>query len=350
MSTEQPTGKRRRSRRKNKTLLAALALPGVALLIGAWLVFGRTGARHPDYFFVRTGWTYAQTAQALRQQGFISGAQPFDFVATRMDVPARLKPGKYRIPRGSSNFYIARLLRSGRQEPVKLLIKKTRTQQEFIRQMSAQVEADSAAWVAALRDATWLNATGADTASTLLGMMPNTYEVYWTWKPARILQKVADYHKQWWTPARLAAAEKLCGSKAKAITLASIVDEESNKRPDRDTIASVYLNRLAQGMKLQADPTARYAWGDFTIKRITSVQTNLQSPYNTYYAAGLPPGPICTPGESSLKATLDAPSTGYLYFCAKPDGSGTHAFAKTYDDHLKNARAYQAHLDAKGVR
>ena len=127
------------------------------------------------------------------------------------------------------------------------------------------------------------------------------------------------------------------------------MEEESNKRDEQPNIASVYINRISKGMKLQADPTAKYAAGDFALRRITSAHTSIASPYNTYYVSGLPPGPICTPSARTIKAVLAAPQTNYLYFCAKEDFSGYHRFAATYSEHLKNAGLYQAALNRRGI-
>ena len=116
-------------------------------------------------------------------------------------------------------------------------------------------------------------------------------------------------------------------------------------------MASVYINRLKKDMNLGADPTIKFALGDFSLKRITmnEINNSSSSPYNTYKNKGLPPGPICTPSIFSIDAVLKGEKTGYLYFCAKPDFSGSHNFAVTAEEHLENARQYRIALDQRKI-
>ena len=125
--------------------------------------------------------------------------------------------------------------------------------------------------------------------------------------------------------------------------LASIVNGETNHVPEMPSVAGVYLNRLHKGMKLQADPTVAFCL-DYSVNRILKKHLEIDSPYNTYLYAGLPPAPICVPSRAALEAVLNPDSHGYLYFCASPDFDGTHRFAATYAEHLRNARAYQQAL------
>ncbi len=248
-----------------------------------------------------------------------------------------------------SNYAIVRLLRSGRQTPVQLVIGKLRTKEDFVRAVSTHLEADSVALRKMLSDSAYLAKFGLDTATALCAVMPNTYEFYWNTAANKAFRKIEKGFAAFWTEARISEAKALNLTPAEAITLASIVAEESNRRDEQPMIASTYLNRLKKGMKLQADPTAKYAAGDFALRRITSAQTSIASPYNTYYVSGLPPGPICTPSARTIEAVLAAPKTDYLYFCAKEDFSGYHRFAASYDEHLKNAQLYQHALNARGV-
>jgi UPF0755 protein len=242
------------------------------------------------------------------------------------------------------------MLRAGEQAPVKLVINKLRTKGDFARLIAANLEADSASFAKLLSDPAYLAPFDLDTAGALGAAVPATYELYWNTIADKAFKKIVDARTKYWTAARKEKAAALNLSPAQVTSLAAIVDEESNKADEKGNIASTYLNRLRRGMKLQADPTARWAGGDFTIKRITSAQTGLAHPYNTYYVAGLPPGPICTPMRETMSAVLNAPETDYLYFCAREDFSGYHRFAATYDEHLKNARLYQAALNARGIR
>ncbi len=248
------------------------------------------------------------------------------------------------------NFAILRLLRSGRQTPVKLVINKLRTRQDFINLIGSNLEADSNVLKHILSDSIYLDQYGLDSVTAMCAVMPDTYEFYWNSTAEKVFKKIAQQYVVFWNESRKTKAKKLNLSPQEVITLASIVDEESNKNDEKPKIASVYLNRIRAGMKLQADPTASFAYGDFTIKRITSVQISIQSPYNTYQVLGLPPGPICTPSPKSIDAVLNAPATTYVYFCAKEDFSGYHNFASNLVDHNANARKYHDALNARGIR
>lgn len=346
------------SRKKKKkggsgTLLKViLAGIGLLALIGAYVLFGpNTGAlSEGEYLFIRTGSGYEQVQEALEQGGFVRDMRSFDLLARQAGYPDHVRPGRYRIHKGMSNWSIVRMLRSGRQTPVKLVITKLRTKDDFIRLLGSRLEADSQVLRRMFSDPVYLAQFGLDTNTALCGVLPDTYEFYWNTNADKAFRKIEKNYAEFWTEARIQAAKQRSLTPQTAIILASIVEEESNMRAEQPNIASVYLNRIKKGMKLQADPTARFAAGDFTIKRITSAQTGIASPYNTYFAYGLPPGPICTPSSKTIQAVLQAPQTDYLYFCAKEDFSGYHRFADSYAEHMKNAARYQAALNARGIR
>ena len=215
--------------------------------------------------------------------------------------------------------------------------------------MGRNLEADSEVLKRMMHDTVYLAQFGLNTNTVLCGIMPNTYEFYWNTTADKAFRKVAKAYARFWTAERKQKAKDHQLTPQQAIIMASIVDEETNKLGDKALVASVYLNRIAAGIKLQADPTAKFAYGDFSLQRITSAQTSLASPYNTYQITGLPIGPICTPTPSAIDAVLNAPKTKYLYFCAKEDFSGFSRFAATYSDHLKNAALYQRALNARNI-
>jgi len=342
-------------RKKSTTKKTFLALFAIALLLAmfvAYQFFGsNTGDLHSgEYLYIRTGSNYTQVKENLKQNGFIKNISSFDFLAKRAGYPAQVKAGKYFIVKGMSNYEIIRMLRAGRQTPVKLVIKKLRTQQDFINLISAKLEADSLQLKALLKDDSFLILYNLDSNNAMAAIMPDTYEFYWNTTAKKTFEKIAAYYKKYWNETRIKQAHDKKLSPAQAVTLASIVEEETNYAPEKDTIASVYLNRLKKGMKLQADPTAKFAFGDFSLKRITALQTSIASPYNTYYVQGLPPGPICTPSKKSIETVLGAAETDYLYFCAKEDLSGSHRFAKDYATHQQNAKRFQEALNQRGIK
>jgi len=301
------------------------------------------------YFYVRTGSTYHEVLEALQRQGIIKNIRSFEWLARQLDYPSHVHAGKYRIRAHMSNLEIIRLLRSGRQTPVKLIINKFRTKAEFAGFVAARLEPDSVTMATLLNDEVYLRQFGLDTNTAFCAVLPNTYEFFWNTRAEDVFARLNKEKEKFWTPGRRAEADSIGLSENQVYILASIVEEETTKARDKPLIASVYLNRLRVGMPLAADPTARFAFGDFTVRRITSKQTSYASRYNTYLQPGLPPGPICTPSIKTIGAVLAAPHTGYFYFCASADFSGYNVYATTFKEHLRNARAYQRALDSLNV-
>ncbi|WP_276134316.1 endolytic transglycosylase MltG [Polluticoccus soli] len=325
----------------------------VLFVVGAialWGVFGpNTGDMKGDYLYIHTGSTYADVQKALQEGGFVRNMTSFDQVAKRSGYPEKVKAGKYKINKGMSNYNMVRRLRNGDQEPVKLVINKLRTKQDLMRLVSKNLEADSLEFRALLNDNGFLSQYGLDSNTSMAAVIPDTYEFWWNTDAKKTFAKLAKYYKQYWNDERKqkAAAKNL--KPEQVVTLASIVEEETNKNDEKGNIASVYMNRMKIGMRLQADPTIKFAVQDFTLRRIGGVHMQNPSPYNTYRYAGLPPGPICTPSKKTLEAVLNAPDTKYIYFCAKEDFSGYHRFAASYAEHQKNASLYQKALNARGI-
>jgi UPF0755 protein len=243
---------------------------------------------------------------------------------------------------------MVRLLKNGTQSPVRLVINKFRTKEDMAKRLGLLFEPDSLQFIQFLNSPDSLSKMGLDTNTAMTLVIPNTYSVFWNTSANRLYHKLFSESKLFWTSERMAKAAKLGLNKEQVYTLASIVEEESNKNDEKPIIASVYLNRLKKNMRLSADPTVKFALKDFGIKRIRfkHISESAASPYNTYRNSGLPPGPICTPSIKTIDAVLDAAETDYLFFCAKPDFSGYHSFASNEKDHFRNAAAYQKALDS----
>lgn len=305
--------------------------------------------RSGEYLYVKTGSTYADLKKNLEENGFIADTWSFNMLAERAGLPDRVRAGRYKINAGMSNYEMVRMLRSGRQEPVKLVINKLRTKQDFITFVCTRLEADSNEMRKLMLNPTLLAEYDLDTNTAMCAVMPDTYEFFWNTSAEKALKKIAANYERFWDDTRKQKAASKGMTPAKIVTVASIVDEETNKNDEKPNVASVYLNRLQTGMRLQADPTVKFALNDFTIRRVTGAHLTVNSPYNTYMYAGLPPGPICTPSKASIDAVLNAPDTKYIYFCAREDFSGYHSFATNLTDHLKNARAYQQALNERGI-
>ncbi len=332
-------------------LLTFLLLLGAGGFV-AYKIWGpNTGAMsHGNYLYIPTNASYDYVLQALEQGEYVHDVASFDILAQRAKYNNMVKPGRYNIPNGISNYDLIRLLRSGKQEPINVVINKLRTKQDFIKIISGNLEADSSSIAKLLNDNSFLQKYGADTNSALAIVIPDTYEFYWNTTAEKAYDRLASYYDKYWTEERKQKAFSKELTPMEVMILASIVEEETNKNDEKPQVASVYLNRLKYNMKLQADPTVKFALNDFAIKRILNIHLEQESPYNTYMYAGLPPGPIATPSKASINAVLNAPDTKYLYFCAKEDFSGYHNFAKSLTEHLKNARKYQKALNENGIK
>lgn len=338
------------AKKKSRSRLPIIITLAVLLLfgIGAYVVLGPNSGKE-QYLYVKTGTTYDQLLKQMKDGGYVNNIGSFDFLAKRAGLPEHIHPGKYQIKWGMTNYQLVKKLRNGRQVPVKLVINKLRTQDDFVRLVSNNLEIDSAQLRDLLRDKDFLDKMGMDSNTVMCGVRPDTYEFYWNTTADKLFKKLKESYTHFWTDDRRKEAQNHGLNPVKATIIASIIDEETNLAADKLNIASVYLNRLDKGMRLQADPTVKFAIGDFTIKRVTGAMLQTQSPYNTYRNEGLPPGPICTPSNGSIDAVLNAPKTTYLYFCAKADLSGASVFASTDAEHLLNARLYQQALNARGI-
>ncbi len=326
---------------------------GIFLIIGlfggyaAWQLLGPTvSAPAGNYFYIRTGTVYSEVRQSLIEQQIIGNTFFFDLAAKQLKYPAKVKAGRYRVSKGTSVLGLVRMLRSGSQSPVNLVINKLRLPEDLAQKIATGFEADSASVMEVLTNPETLRKYAVDNNTLLTTVIPNTYSFYWNTPPGKILDKLHAEKEKFWNEERRAKASALKLTPAQVYTLASIVEEETNKQDDKGKIASVYLNRIEKGMKLQADPTVKFAIKDFALTRILFGHLNNQSPYNTYQHEGLPPGPICTPSIKTIDAVLDAPQTNYIFFVAKPDFNGYSNFASSYAEHLVYAKAYQQALDS----
>lgn len=312
----------------------------------AWQVFGP--AIHTDdkkFLYIPSNSNYAQVKDSLLTNGFLSKDFALDKVANYADYPKNIKPGKYAVNNRMSIYALVKKLRSGRQEPVNLVITKLRTKEDLAKRISRSFEADSATAIRFLSDNTALLPFDVDTNTVLTAVIPNTYTYYWTSSMEDIFKKLYKEEEKFWNEERTAKAKRLQLSEKQIYIIASIVEEETNMQDDKGKIASVYMNRLDKGMRLGADPTVKFAMKDFGLKRIYHKHLEYESPYNTYRNSGLPPGPICTPSIKTIDAVLDAPKTDYLFFVARADLSGHSDFATNYKQHLVYARAYQQALN-----
>lgn len=257
--------------------------------------------------------------------------------------------GRYAIhPNDNVYHAFGRLLR-GHQEPVNLVINSVRTLNQLARNVGRQLMIDSTDVIRGLQDSVYWEKLGYTKEMLPCLFIPDTYQVYWDTDTEDFFKRMVKEHDRFWNKKRLSQADSLGMTPAEVTTLASIVEEETNNALEKPIIAGLYLNRLHAGMPLQADPTIKFAWQDFGLRRISNIHLEIDSPYNTYRYAGLPPGPIRIPSPAGIDAVLNYTRHNYLYMCAKEDLSGTHNFAANYTEHMRNARKYWNALNRRKI-
>lgn len=342
-----------------KKLVLALGVVGlvVAIIFGARLYMRvlmpnvDLGGKKSAHILIPTGSDYNAVVGILKKDGYIKNFETFESYAQERGYLKKVKPGRYKLVAGMSNRKMLNMLISGNQDPAQVYINNIRTKAKLASILGKQLEPDSLAIITLLNSDSVAKSIGM-TPETIIGLfIPNTYEFYWNVTPDEIIKRMKkEYDDFWGKMNRQQKADSMGLTREQVITVASIVDEETNHIPEMPIIAGVYLNRLKVGMLLQADPTVKFAIGDPTIRRILNKHLTFDSPYNTYKYVGLPPGPIALPCIEAIDAVLNRAKTPYIYFCAKADFSGEHAFAVTKAEHEKNAQVYQAALNKRNIK
>ena len=261
-----------------------------------------------------------------------------------------VKTGRYAIKPTDNMRYLHRRLSMGYQTPIKLTVGSVRTLDRIARNTARQLMVDSCEIANILNDTAYISKLGFTPETLPALFIPNTYEVYWNMSAEDFMQRMLKEHKAFWNEKRLKQAEAIGLTPIEVATLASIVEEETANQAEKPMVAGLYINRLKKGMLLQADPTIKFSLQEFGLKRILFKHLEVDSPYNTYKYAGLPPGPIRIPSFQGLESVLNYTKHNYIYMCAKEDFSGTHNFAVTSAQHAANARKYQQALNRRGIR
>ena len=258
--------------------------------------------------------------------------------------------GYYRFPARIGDKHLIYRLQSGIESPMRITwTNNIRTNSQLASVLGRQLLLDSATIHHRLDSADYMNRYGLKPETAVCMFLPDTYEVYWTTGVDKLFDRMQQEYNRFWTTERQQKADSLHLTREQVATVASIVESESNKQQEYPIIASLYLNRLHKGMLLQACPTVIYATGNFRLRRVLKRHIAIDSPYNTYKYAGLPPGPIRCARGSSIDAVLNAPKTTYLFMCANPDFSGTHIFSATYRQHEAVAQQYRQQLNEREI-
>lgn len=336
--------------KKKYIILGTVALTAILAVYFAYAVFAKA-AKKDIVIYVKNGTTLHKITEQLSQNEALVSKSNFTLTAKLMGLNSKtLKIGAYRIQKGSSNAKIANILLKGRQMPINVVFRTVRTPEDFAEFVAEKFYVHQDSMLNTLKNNELLKEFGVKDTTVMSILIPDTYQMYWTAKPKEIIQKLYQGYQKFWNAERIQRANEIGLTPLQITVLASIVEAETQKNDEKPTIAGVYLNRYFKKMKLQADPTAVFATQDFTIKRVTGDILKTDSPYNTYVYQGLPPGPINNPSKTSIDAVLNYQKHNYLFFCAKADFSGYHAFAEDYETHKKNAKLYQQALNLKGIQ
>jgi len=301
--------------------------------------------------YIRKGANFQEVIDTLDKNKVYDDKTSFAFIAKILGYQENIKPGRYVLAKRATNLQVVKKLRRGAQDPIKLTFNNIRLKSEFIDRIGSKFYFGKDSLKVLLDDKNFCQQYGFDTTDILCMFIPNTYEYYWTLPVKGFTAKMNAEYNKFWTQKRKDLASKAGLSPIQITILSSIVEAETNQSTEKPTVAGVYINRLNVHMPLQADPTVKFAIGDFSIKRINHdlIEQAGTSPYNTYKANGLPPGPINMPSISTIDAVLDYESHDYLFFVADPEKPGFHKFNKDYRSHVNNANAYRNNLNNRNI-
>lgn len=333
-----------------------LALLSVAAFWG-WpqyqLHFSTVSVKDNQFLFIKTGTNLDQLADQVGDEGIVDRSKFLDFSKAFELTDDKIEPGKYEVEKGMKIKNLIYALKNGNQEikDVRITFNNCDDIEEMAGKVAPSIEADSAELVDYIKSTEVIEKYGFTNETMMALFLPDTYEIgEWDMTPEEFVSFAADQWKSFWNTERTEKRKKINLSESQVATLASILEAEQGIHSEEwQTIAGLYLNRLRTGMRLQADPTAKFCWGDELngVQRLLEVHMQKDCPYNTYLYAGLPPGPIRIPSKKAIDAVLNAEDNKYLYFCAKADNSGLHAFAETYSQHLENARKFWRYMDER---
>ncbi len=340
---------------KHKKLLFYSLLTFFTLVLAAgttayYLFFSKTfKLTETTYLYIRPGDSLEIICQQLDQQAHPSTLIGVRWLAAFYNYDQHIRSGRYAVYPDDNAFRLIRRLSTGQQVPVNLIIPSVRTMDRLAATVSSYIMLDSATVASALTDSSTCARLGYTPQNIACLFIPNTYEVYWDMSIDQFLARMTKEKNRFWNEERQQKAKDIGLTPEEVATLASIVDEETAKNDEKPLVAGLYINRLKCGMLLQADPTVKFACGDFGLQRILHKHLTVDSPYNTYIHEGLPPGPIRIPSIAGIESVLNYTHHNYLYMCAKEDFSGRHNFAVTLREHQNNALRYQRELNRRKI-
>ena len=340
-----------------KWIWGVLCSLAVAIMVVAWRVYNSGfKLQNTTYLYVDADDNVDSISQKIESQTAPESMRVFHLFAGLLNLKDRIRTGRYEVSPQHTMLNLIRNIRNHHEKPIMLVVPSTRTMDAMAGKLANQLMLDSASIEQYLKDEGNIKALGY-TKETLPGLfIPNTYEVYWDVSIPKLMERMQKENAAFWNEERMNKLQEVSQyageemTKEKVITLASIVDSETADDGEKPTIAALYMNRMRKPMALQSDPTVIFAVGDFSIRRVLHEHLKVESPYNTYRNLGLPPGPIRVPSIAGIDAVLNHDKNDYIYMCAKEDFSGTHNYAASYGEHLRNAARYTKALNERGIR
>lgn len=340
-----------RNKQQNR-IIYTIALFLILVIAGAYLLYQIIfrpnvwiEGNETTSIFITNNSDFDHVKSILYNKGLIVHRNNFEWLAKKKSYPSMIKPGHYVLKNKMNNLELINLLRSGNQTPINLIFNNIRSKEQLAERISKQIQTDSISIITLLNDSIFLESMGLNQYTATTIFIPDTYQVFWTINAEDLIKKMKLESDLFWNEERKKKADSLEMTIPEIITLASIVEKETQMNDEKNQIAGVYINRLKRNWYLQADPTLVYAQGDFSINRVLNNHKEIDSPFNTYKNKGLPPGPICIPSITSIDAVLNYEKHNYFYFCAKDDLSGYHVFANSYKQHEVNASKYRRALN-----
>jgi len=315
-----------------------------------YLYVFRENVKNDYVLYILPGATFEQVTDSIKKNDALISLKAFHWVSKKKEYPKSVKEGRYLLKKGMNTNQIVNMLKGGLQTPLNVTFNNVRTKEDLAGKVSKYLIADSLSILNLFQDETQIKEFGFDAETYRTMFIPNTYQFYWTTSAEGFANRMKFEFDRFWSDERRKKAENIDLSPMEVTILASIVQSETAKNEEMPRIAGLYINRLKQGQLLQADPTVKYAVGDFSLKRILNIHLEVDSPYNTYKYAGLPPGPINFPETSAIDAVLNFERHNYIYMCAKEDFSGYHSFAVTLAEHNRNAAKYRRELDKLKIK
>lgn len=344
-------------KRKSSWIWVVLCGLVIAGLVGAWWLYNSGfGTKEPVYIYIDTDDDVDSIAQKVEREANPEEMRVFHLYAGLLNLKEHIRTGRYEVTPDLTMLDFIRHIRNHNEKPIMLVVPSTRTMEAMAGKLAHQLMVDSVSIAQYLAIESNIKALGY-TKESLPGLfIPNTYEVYWDVSIEKLMERMQKENERFWNEERLGKLKEVSEyageemTKEKVITLASIVDSETANNGEKPTIAALYMNRMRKPMALQSDPTVIFAVGDFSIRRVLHEHLTVESPYNTYRNLGLPPGPIRVPSIAGIDAVLNHEKNDYIYMCAKEDFSGTHNYAVSYGEHLRNAARYTKALNERGIR